>query len=194
MVNIIAVTYNQLEILKCFINSIKSQTSQNWKLTIIHDGPNEELKKELTLEKYLDGEKITFIEYPYRTENYGHLLRKWALENLELNDYVLITNGDNYYTPNMIEEVGKRSEDLIYFDLVHSHKTKVNHNQHTYGYMNSILQSSHIDIGNVVVKSELAKKVGFNSTRFAADWDYIESILDYHPSIYKIEKILFVHN
>lgn len=194
MVNIIAVTFNQLEILKCFINSIKSQTSQNWKLTIIHDGPNEKLKNELITEKYLDDEKITFIEHPYRTENYGHLLRKWALENLNLNDYVLITNGDNYYTPNMIAEVEKRNEDLIYFDLVHSHKTKVNHNQHTYGFMNSKLQSSHIDIGNVVIKSELAKKVGFNSTRFAADWDYINDVLQLNPTIYKIEKILFVHN
>lgn len=194
MVSIIAVTYNQNEILKCFINSIKSQTSKNWKLTIIYDGVNEELKNELLSQGYLNDDKIIFIEHPYRTENYGHLLRKWALENLELNDYVLLTNGDNYYTPNMIEEVEKRTEDLIYFDLVHSHKTKVNHNQHTYGYMNSKLQSSYVDIGNVVVKSKIAKKVGFNSTRFAADWDYIDDILKLTPSIYKIEKILFVHN
>ena len=194
MVNIIAVTFNQNNILKCFINSIRSQTSNNWRLTIIHDGLNKELKNELVSQGYLNDEKIAFIEHPNRTENYGHLLRKWALENLELNDYVLLTNGDNYYTPNMIEEVEKRTEDLIYFDLVHSHKTKVNHNQHTYGYMNSKLQSSHIDIGNVVVKSEMAKKVGFNSTRFAADWDYIDNILKLDPSIYKIDKILFVHN
>lgn len=194
MVSIIAVTYNQNEILKCFINSIKSQTSKNWKLTIIHDGVNEGLKNELLSQGYLNDDKIIFIEHPYRTENYGHLLRKWALENLELNDYVLLTNGDNYYTPNMIEEVEKRTEDLIYFDLVHSHKTKVNHNQHTYGYMNSKLQSSYVDIGNVIVKSKIAKKVGFNSTRYAADWDYIDDILKLTPSIYKIEKILFVHN
>jgi len=194
MVSIVAVTYNQTDILKCFINSIKSQTSGNWNLILIHDGPNEDLKEELVSQGYLQNEKIKFIEFPHRTENYGHLLRKWALENLELNDYVLITNGDNYYTPNMIAEIDKRNEDLIYFDLVHSHKTNVNHNHHTYGFMNSKLQSSYIDIGNVVVKSQLAKKVGFNTTRFAADWDYINDILKLNPSIYKIEKILFVHN
>ena len=194
MVSIVAVTYNQNNILKCFINSIKSQTSDNWNLILIHDGPNEDLKNELVSQGYLQDDKIKFIEFSHRTENYGHLLRKWALENLELNDYVLITNGDNYYTPNMIEEIDKRTEDLIYFDLVHSHKTKVNHNQHTYGFMDSKLQCSYIDIGNVVVKSQLAKKVGFSSTRFAADWDYIDDILKLNPSIYKIEKILFVHN
>lgn len=194
MVSIVAVTYNQTDILKCFINSIKSQTSDNWNLILIHDGPNENLKEELVSQGYLQNEKIKFIEFSHRTENYGHLLRKWALENLELYDYVLITNGDNYYTPNMIAEIDKRNEDLIYFDLVHSHKTNVNHNQHSYGFMNSKLQSSYVDIGNVVVKSQLAKKVGFNTTRFAADWDYINDILKLNPSIYKIEKILFVHN
>lgn len=194
MISIITITYNQYDVLKCLINSIKCQTSSNWEMTIIHDGLNTNLKNQLIVEGYIDNKKIKFIEFPNRTENYGHLLRKWALENLILNEYVLITNGDNYYTPNMVEEVEKRNEDLIYFDLIHSHKKRINHNKDTYGYLNSKIEESYIDIGNVVVKSELAKKVGFNSTRFAADWDYIKSILDYHPSIYKIEKILFVHN
>lgn len=194
MVSIIAVTYGQNSILKCFINSIKSQTNNNWELYIIHDGLNPKLKKELQDECYLIKDKIKFIEHPTRTENYGHLLRKWALDNLNLKDYVLITNGDNYYTPNMIDEVLKRNEELIFFDLVHSHKNVNNLNKQSYGYMNSQLKSSHIDIGNVVIKSNLAKKVGFNSIKFAADWDYISEILQLNPSIYKIDKILFVHN
>ena len=110
------------------------------------------------------------------------------------NEYVLLTNGDNYYTPNMIEEVTKRSEDLIYFDLVHSHKTPHNSNNATYGYMNSELVSSRVDMGNVVIKSELAKKVGFNSTDFAADWIYFNEVLELSPTIFKINKVLFVHN
>jgi glycosyltransferase involved in cell wall biosynthesis len=193
MIDIIAVTYNQRENLKCFINSIKSQTSNNWRLFVIHDGINEDLKKELNQEGYLS-EKIVFIQHPHRTGKYGHLLRKWGLDNLELSDYVLITNGDNYYTPTMIEEVSKRNEDLIYFDLVHSHNTPINQNRDSYGYMNSILQNSCVDIGNVVVKSSLAKKVGFQSTEFAADWIYINSVLNQKPTIFKINKILFVHN
>ena len=129
MVDIIAVTYGQNEILKCFINSIRAQTSNNWRLVIIHDGPNPILHKDLKDNGYLSSNRITFIEHPVRTENYGHLLRKWSLENVIKNEYVLLTNGDNYYTPNMIEEVSKRNEDLIFFDLVHSHKTKHNNNK-----------------------------------------------------------------
>jgi choline kinase len=194
MVDIVAVTYGQNSILKCFINSIKSQNNNNWRLFIIHDGINNQLRKELTDEKYLVENKVMFLEHPKRTENYGHLLRKWALENIDLNEYILLTNGDNYYMPNMVDEVCNRNEDLIYFDLVHSHKNKNNHNKHTYGYMNSQFKLGFVDIGNVVVKSNLAKKVGFNSIRFAADWDYINDLLKLSPSIYKIDKILFVHN
>lgn len=194
MVDIIAVTYGQNEILKCFINSIRAQTSNNWRLVIIHDGPNPILRKDLRDNGYLSSNRISFIEHPVRTKNYGHLLRKWSLENVIKNEYVLLTNGDNYYTPNMIEEVSKRNEDLIFFDLVHSHKTKHNNNKSTYGYMDSELVCSRVDMGNVVIKSELAKKVGFNSTAFAADWIYFNEVLELSPTIFKINKVLFVHN
>ena len=194
MVDIVAVTYGQNEILKCFINSIKSQTNDNWRLIIIHDGPNPNLKEELTIQGYLSPDKVIFIEHPERTSHYGHFLRKWALENIVNNEYVLLTNGDNYYTPNMINEVTKRTEDLIYFDLVHSHNNFNNSNKSTYGYMNSKLINSNVDMGNVIIKTKLAKKVGFNSVEFSADWDYFNGVLELSPTIYKIEKVLFVHN
>ncbi len=194
MVDIIAVTYGQTDILKCFINSIRSQTCDKWRLFIIHDGPNKKLKRSLEKELYVNTNRITFIEHPVRTENYGHFLRKWALENVVTSDYVLLTNGDNYYTPNMVEEISKRNEDFIYFDLIHSHKTKSNSNESTYGYMKSELKRGFIDMGNVVIKSELAKKVGFNSSEYHADWGYFEEVLNLSPTISKIDKVLFVHN
>ena len=194
MIDIIAVTYGQNEILKCFINSIKAQTSNNWRLVIVHDGLNSTLRKDLEDNGYLSSSSIVFIENPVRTENYGHLLRKWALENIIQNEYVLLTNGDNYYTPNMIEEVSKRNEDLIYFDLVHSHELGSNSNKSSYGHLNSQLVFAMVDIGNVVIKSEFAKKAGFNSTCFAADWDYINEVSRLSPTVFKIDKILFVHN
>jgi hypothetical protein len=60
--------------------------------------------------------------------------------------------------------------------------------------MDSEMVCSRVDMGNVVIKSELAKKVGFNSTAFAADWLYFEEVLKLSPTIYKIDKVLFVHN
>lgn len=191
--DIICITYNQNESLKCFINSIKAQTNNNWRLFIVHDGLNQSLKEDLTKNGYLN-EKVIFVEHPIRTQTYGHILRKWALENLVIGDYVLITNGDNYYTPNMVEEVSKYSEDFIYFDCIHSHRRKRNHNQQDYGLMISELKESMIDMGCVVIKSEIAKKVGFNHINYSADWNYFRDVLAQNPSIVKINKVLFVHN
>ena len=191
--DIIAVTYNQDESLKCFINSIKSQINSNWKLFIIHDGLNEMLKKDLRDNNYLNN-NIIFIEYPERTGDYGHFLRKWGIENLLNNEYTLITNGDNYYTPNMVEEILNRNADFIYFDCVHSHTTEINYNKSSYGFMNCKLSINNIDIGCVAIKTNIVKKAGFNFSGFTADWDYINNILQLNPSIEKIDKILFIHN
>lgn len=193
MIDIIAVTYGHNEILKCFINSIKSQTSNNWRLVLIHDGPNEKLKKELENENYLN-DKISFIEYPERTENFGHKLRKWAIENVVENEYLLLTNGDNYYTPNMVYEVSQRNEDFIYFDMIHSYSIHKNHNQSSYGYLNCRLEFGSIDMGCVVMRSGISKKIGFNQIKSSADWDYFNEALKVTNNIYKINKILFVHN
>ena len=193
MIDIIAVTYNQNQILKCFINSIKAQVNPNWNLYIVHDGPNKELKQELTQNNYL-GTNIKFIEYPERQNDYGHTLRGWALQKFVSNKYVLITNGDNYYTPIFVDEISKCEQDFIYFDMIHSHPTKNNHNQTSYGLLNSKLQRGWIDMGNVVIKSELAKKIGFTHRDYAADWHYFNDILKTSPSIKKIDKILMTHN
>lgn len=194
MIDIISVTYGQNEELKCFINSIKAQKNESWRLFLVHDGPNQTLRDDLVNNGYLETNKIIFLEHPVRTQNYGHLLRDWALQNYVTSEYVIITNGDNYYTPNMIDEVSRRNEDFIYFDCVHSHNTKNNSNLKDYGYMNTRLERGWVDIGCVAVKSNLAKKIGFKSTHFAADWFYFEEILKFTKSIHKIDKVLFVHN
>jgi hypothetical protein len=60
--------------------------------------------------------------------------------------------------------------------------------------MNCNLLVNQIDIGCVVVKTEISKSVGFTSSSYSADWDYFNSILSLNPSTTKINKILFVHN
>ena len=62
IIDIVAVTYGQNEILKCFINSIKAQTNNNWRLFLIHDGKNNELHNDLRENGYLN-ENVIFIEF-----------------------------------------------------------------------------------------------------------------------------------
>jgi hypothetical protein len=60
--------------------------------------------------------------------------------------------------------------------------------------MVSELKESMIDMGCVVVKSNLAKQIGFNHVNYSADWKYFEDVLATNPTISKINKVLFVHN
>ena len=194
-IDIVAVTYGQTDILKCFINSIKAQTSSNWRLLLIHDGLNEELFNDLNTNGYLEKGKVEFIESSSRQGKYGHPNRALALQKYVSNEYVLLTNGDNYYTPTMVEDVLNCSEDFIYFDCVHSHKLLfVNNKGLGYGHLNATLQNSRIDMGCVVVKTDIAKQAGFNHDDFAADWYYFQEILKIKPRVKKINKILFTHN
>lgn len=192
-IDIIAVTYGQNWDLKCFISSILAQTNQNYRLIILHDGKApESLVNEL--QPFLIHDKVEFIATKERLQHYGHPMRRWALQNIKLNEYILLTNGDNYYTPNMVDEILRCNEDFIYFNCVHSHVLKHVGNKTNYGVLNTQLKNSHIDMGCAVIRSSFAKKAGFNSDEFSGDWTYFEDVLKLKPTIKKIEKYLFVHN
>jgi glycosyltransferase involved in cell wall biosynthesis len=192
--DIIAVTYGQDEILKCFINCIKAQTNDNWTLHIVHDGPNQALGEDLRDNGYLVKEKVIFYESERRTGHHGHFLRSWALKNVVTREYVLITNGDNYYVPVMVDHVLQSPADFIYFDCIHNYPSPVFHNRSSYGYLTAELRFGHIDMGCVAIKSSLAQKVGFNHSHPCADWDYFKEVLATQPTTRRIDKILFVHN
>jgi len=187
VVQIICVTYNQREELKCLINSIKSQTVNSWFLRIIHDGnchKYKTLKKELNEENYLS-EKVTIECTEERYNDWGHSLRDYALQNQnKKSDWTLITNGDNYYLPTLIETIlayskEKPKAELLYWDLIQRFDKEIHKTPRTtYQQLISQLKVGHIDIGAVAVKTKIASKVGFKSRRFEADWDYIKDCLE----------------
>lgn len=202
-IEIIAVTYNETFALKCFIDSIRSQTSQNWKLHIIHDGNGkkfEDLKEDLISKKYVDQENIVLSATEKRYNNWGHSLREYGLNNRISNaEYIMITNCDNYYCPVLVEEIEsaiKKEPDFIYWDCVHNHKNANFDRPDGYGLLVSQLEYSKIDIGCAAVKSTIAEKIGFPYTNMDADWDYFRDCLREanFDKLHKINKILFVHN
>lgn len=202
IIEIIAVTYGHGFQLKCFIDSIRSQTNTRWCLHIIHDGSGEvfdNLKEDLSSNGYLDDDRIVLSATKTRSNEWGHPLREYGLQNrISEAPYITITNCDNYYVPVWVSEISRfQNKDFIYWDCVHNHL-----NLHTadrqcgYGLLNSKLQLCWIDMGSVAVKSNIATKVGFPFRRFTADWDFFEACLkDIQPDkVEKITKILFVHN
>lgn len=199
---IICVTYGHGFKLKCFIDSIRCQTSKSWALHIIHDGPEgfDALKTNLTASGYLDQENIVLSATDKRYNDYGHSLREYGLQN-RISDakYITITNGDNYYVPVWISELEsfRPDSDFIFWDCVHSHNG--NHNfdrMGGYGLLDAKIKRCAIDMGCAAIRSDIAVETGFPYRNFTGDWDYFESCLKKCNSekVFKHPKILFVHN
>tara|TARA_Y100000004_G_scaffold193702_1_gene256739 strand:- start:431 stop:1078 length:648 start_codon:yes stop_codon:yes gene_type:complete len=208
---VIAVTYGQDYELKTFINSMKAQSCDHWNLRVIHDGPNDQLMSHLQEQAYIefgpskDFKNVTFECTKERKNDWGHSSREYALENsIFHSDYTILTNADNYYVPCLINELEESaikydSPDLMYWDFVSNHAHNTNFDRlDEYGFCDSELEFSKIDMGSAAVKTSLAKKVGFESKRNEADWDYFEKCLkhidDEDGTVLKIPKILLVHN
>lgn len=194
MLDIVAVTYGHTHELECFISSMRAQTSDCWRLFIVHDGPNQQLRQRLHRHGMLTPGRIEFHDTLKRDNCWGHTGRRWALRELVTNKQVLLTNADNYYMPCMVEQVTSRTEDFVWWDVIHNYDTPINHNQSSYGLMQSRLRHGCIDMGAVAIRSKLAKQIGFKYKHESADWTYFEEILGTKPTVHKINKVMMVHN
>lgn len=200
---IIAVTYGHGFKLKCFIDSIRSQTDPNWCVHIIHDGAAkifDDLKQDLSKNGYLNDPRIQLSCTPKRYNDWGHSLREYGLKN-RISDasHITITNCDNYYVPIWISEVNNASKnnDFIYWDCILNYKQPGKQDRpFGYGALSSKLSYSNIDMGAACVKSSIATKVGFPFRNQAADWSFFKKCLEEtnKDRTHKINKILFVHN
>jgi hypothetical protein len=203
-IEIIAVTYKHGYKLKCFIDSIRSQSCDNWYLNIIHDGKGElfeETKNDLLKNGYLNHPNISFRSTETRHNDYGHSLRDFGLKNpISNSDYTLITNCDNYYCPEWLSTVNNwlcQDLDFVYWDCVHNHSGNTSFDRlYPYGLNKSELKEGFIDMGSVAVKTSIAQSIGFPFKQFNGDWHYFhECLKKCKPnSISKVPCVLFTHN
>lgn len=175
------------------ISSLICQSENNWELMLIDDNENGDTKK--IVDSYNDP-RIKYIKKD-RVGNYGHPLRKWALDELrEVScDLVCVSNPDNYYTPNFIKEVRqafKKSHTAVavYPDkMVHSYKN--------WDIIPCKLERGYLDCGGVVIKKDVACEVGWSNEKdHSADWTFFSDIASRYSWINFIpmKGCFFVHN
>lgn len=189
----ICVAYERPIAMRGLIDCFLLQTNPNWELSIIHDGkaPQDVIN---TIALYNDS-RVRFFESEQRNQQYGHPNRKMMLEGMETStdDFVLITNDDNYYVPvfaeYMLREVGA-GVGMVYCDSVHSHFSYIHHKTE--------IRVDHVDIGSFIVRVDIAKRVGFHGTNFNSDGVYACLCFDmcrkFGLKTTYIPKPLFVHN
>jgi len=160
---------------------------------IMHDGPAPQDVKDV-ISSYKDN-RIIFYETELIGEIGGHHNRKRKLDELEYNcvDWVLMTNGDNYYVPRFVEfflGVCNASVGMVYCNTIHSHQD--------YNLHYSRLVECGIDMGAFIVRLDVAKETGFNHFHFSADGLYAAecnaTCARKGLQVIYINKFLFVHN
>jgi len=197
-IHVIAVAFERYEPLEILILSLLVQTNPDWTLHIVYDGPAPQKIRDI-IAPLLSGKqkdsRIHFWQSPERYQNYGHPNRRTMLQIIETdsNDYILMTNDDNYYVPRFVEfmlSVTDEKTGIVYCDTIHSH---MGYNIHY-----SEMRESGIDMGAFIVRADIAKETGFNYDHFSADGRYAEDCLRMCQTkglkIIKINKPLFIHN
>jgi hypothetical protein len=172
------------------ISSLILQTHENWELILIHDGPNE-----TGLKSHITDNRIKYIETKERVGNWGHSLRAWAINEFELGEYLVISNADNYYTPVFLEYMLKGFKKS--HTAVATYCEKMIHSYKAWDVISTKLEKGYLDCGGVVVKSAIAKEVGWNDvSEHSADWLYFADIATKYSwrNFISVKGCLFVHN
>ena len=195
--HIICVAYERLVPLEMLIRSFIVQTNPNWVLHIVYDGPAPQYILD-AVAPFLgehQGNRVHFYESPERYQRYGHPNRRTMLQTIDShpNDFILMTNDDNYYVPVFVEYMLAEARNrigIVFCDTVHSHaRYEINYSE---------LRENAIDMGAFIVRSDIAKGTGFNYDHFSADGRYAEECLKtcmrLRLRVIKVKKALFVHN
>lgn len=184
-------TYDRIDNLNGALFSLINQTNKNWiahvvvdnKYSPMHDDIVNRFEKENRI-------KFSFIDGPHK--DFGHTPRNYGLKNSS-SDWVVMTGDDNYYVPSFVDEVMKAIDSnvrFVYCDMIH--------NGYDYKMFECHHSSHHIDIGNMVMRTDLAKDFELKTNKIDADGifcnDYINEHCKKEENVKKINKILYVHN
>lgn len=170
------------------------QTDPHWILHVVYDGPAPKAIKDV-MALYKDEPRILFRETPVKLNDFGHPNRKMMLETLEYepDDYVLITNEDNYYVPTFVEQFLSKCDTNVGFVFCFTL-----HSYLQYGVLQTRIEENYIDMGSFIVKFAVAKEVGFNHVHLSADGTYaVECATECKKKgmlLRYIAKSLFIHN
>lgn len=182
------------------ISSMICQTHKEWELHLIHDGINPEFRK--WVEMYNDP-RVIYSENEVTGGKYGHPIRQKYLNLLKEGklgtdcDYVVITNEDNYHTPNYLSKLIKPLQ--LNSNLVASYCSDIVHSYKDWDILTSkpFPTLGYIDCGQVMVRKEIAYEVGWKDIDgHSSDWTYFNDIIQRFGvnKWLKVKGCLFVHN
>lgn len=214
LVTVVAVTYGHMPFkLPSFVYQMLDQSSDRFKLVVIHDGPSSDGTREFMEQiaaNYPD--HVKYIETEARQHSpeepapccnhmmghgWGHYNRELGLAEVD-TEWVWFQNCDNQVVPKAVEVLqGAMLDpkvDVVWFGLVHNYMG--------YEAFKRDFANCACDMAQFIVRTEIARKVGFNHRCFIADGLFIEDIKKANPNLCiaeimgknQLPTILTIHN
>jgi glycosyltransferase involved in cell wall biosynthesis len=176
--------------LMAFLYSLRAQTYPRWEALVLHDGPGSGMVDRVA--GVGDG-RISFVETQERREKFGHPWRQRGIDEAK-GDWLVLTNADNYYAPVFLEwllHTGVTTvSPMVHCDLVHSHRN--------WSVMSSAPYRGCLDLGAVMVRSDLARRVPFDNHEFHGDGVWIDGLRTLVEGeggeVRKVSAALLTHN
>lgn len=170
MVSIIVPNYNHAKFLAQRIESILSQSYQDFEIILLDDCSTDNSRE--IIEQYRTNPKITHIVY--NEKNSGNTFRQWKKGfDLAIGDYIWIAESDDFATPNFLETI------MHYF---------FNSPSIVLAYTNSKL----VDCSNKILKLDLDY---WESSKKGADIisakSFIKKKMLYRNNIYNASAVVF---
>jgi glycosyltransferase involved in cell wall biosynthesis len=213
IIDIIIPTYKRKDFLKLVIQSFVVQTYKNWQLSIVIDGKDTESDD---LVKSYNNEQISSTMLESGPHNdWGHTAREYGLLNAT-GDWVLMTGDDNYHMPVFVEyftnEILRRPDAILHVCnmIAGSTDTQLYKPIRNYFAMDTKLEMGSIDISCFIVKTALAKQIGYPFRAYTADFEFVDAYMKkfgklglalsgstgklVYTNINKITNFLCVHN
>ncbi len=188
LVDFIIPTYNRIDSLRSMLSCLIAQTCEDWHAQVIYDGVNNLSIKKLI--KSFNDSRIEYKGLDKRYNDFGHTPREVGKQQSK-SKYIIMTGDDNYYMPTFVYElkivIDAHNPGMIYWDMVHSH--------YEYQYFECRLAYNQIDMGAFATRRDIAQSIRLGN-EYAADGIFVNEYINKYPieTIYKISKVLFVHN
>jgi glycosyltransferase involved in cell wall biosynthesis len=183
-------SHNRVNNLNNVLACLQSQTNENWNCLVVVDGPNNSYDK--CIEYFSSDNRIEFLFLEKQYKDFGNTPKNIGLQ-IAKEEFVVMTSDDNYYVPSFVNEIlNNVNEEInfIYCDMIH--------NGYEYKFFETHHSSHRIDVGIMVMRTNLAKQLKLIENRIDSDGifchEYISKFCQNKNSIKKINKILYAHN
>lgn len=156
--------------LESILNNLQKQTTKPTQVVV------------LASDQDLNGVKADEILSVPNRNDWGHEKRSQGI-NLATGEYLGFFNADDEYDITYIESLIDPEYDIIACDFV----------SHIVGSVETQPVHGQITSGNFVVRTSLARKVGWNHREYNADWHFIKECLDEGATFKRVAKTLYFH-